>query len=630
MTVAPRRRSRKTSLGVGIAAGALVLTASGAPATAEHPAAQAVGQSPAQATAERAAFYTAKTPTSIGRGGAVSSVDPEASRIGLRVLARGGNAVDAAVATAAALGVTEPYSAGIGGGGYFVYYDARSGKVRTIDGRETAPESMPRNAFIDPDTGQPYNFSPELVTSGVSVGVPGTLATWETALDRWGSRTLRRSLRPAARLAERGFVVDDTFALQTAENQLRFEAYRSSPRLFLPGGQPPLVGSVFTNPDLASTYRTIGRRGSDWFYRGPLAREITAVVQSPPKSRTTKLPVPAGFMRPRDLAEYRVIFRKPTRAKYRGYEVFGMRPSSSGGTTVGEALNILEEFDTGSMTRAEVLHHYLEASALAYADRAVHLGDPAYTPVPTRTLLSQRFAAERACQINPRQAAPKPVEAGDTQQFDGSCTAATRRVLPKPDTENPETTNLTVADRWGNVVEYTLTIEQTGGSGLVVPGRGFLLNNELTDFTAVYDPADPNRIEGGKRPRSSMSPTIVLREGEPFLALGSPGGASIITTVLQMIVNRLDLRMGLAAAIAEPRASQRNASSVSAEQSFIDKYSGRLAPFGHTFTPPGDPGTSQAEIGAATAIGFRRNGALVAVAEPSRRGGGSALVVRPR
>jgi gamma-glutamyltranspeptidase/glutathione hydrolase len=218
--------------------------------------------------------------------------------------------------------------------------------------------------------------------------------------------------------------------------------------------------------------------------------------------------------------------------------------------------------------------------------------------------------------------------------YDGRCDAAQPAGRTAPDTENLNTTNLTTADRWGNVVEYTLTIEQTGGSGIVVPGRGFLLNNELTDFTAVYDPADPNRIEGGKRPRSSISPTIVLRDGKPVLALGSPGGATIITTVLQMLFNRFDRGMSIEDAIAAPRASQRNTATkpaidtTSAEQAFIDAYGPQLTALGHTFAPAGAPGTSAAEIGAATAIEFGRRGQLTAVSEPTRRGGGSALVVR--
>jgi gamma-glutamyltranspeptidase/glutathione hydrolase len=574
--------------------------------------------------------HTAKVPTSTGYGGAVSTVDPEASAAALHVLKHGGNATDAAVAAAATLGVTEPYSSGIGGGGYFVHYDAKTGRVQTIDGRETAPASMPHDAFIDPSTGKPYNFTPELVTSGVSVGVPGSLATWQRALHRWGTMSLGQTFRRAIRVAQRGFVVDATFRQQTLENKVRFDAFRSTRHLFLPGGDAPRVGSVFRNPDLAATYERIARRGISFLYDGRLGRQIVRVVHDPPKTASTTLPVPTGFMRRSDLRAYRTINRPPTHVGYRGYDVYGMRPSSSGGSTVGEALNILEGYDLRGMSAADALHHYLDASALAFADRGAYVGDPAYVHVPLGDLLSKTYAAERACQISDTTALPTPVAAGDVTSYDGVCESG--RTAPgrtAPDTENLNTTNLTVADRWGSVVEYTLTIEQTGGSGIVVPGRGFLLNNELTDFSAVYDPTDPNRIEGGKRPRSSISPTIVLRDGKPWLALGSPGGSTIITTVLQMLFNRIDRGMTIEQAIAAPRASSRNTASVTAEQSFIDQYGAALAPYGYTFTAAGAPGTTAAEIGAATAIQFGRHHRLTAVSEPSRRGGGSALVVRP-
>ena len=577
--------------------------------------------------------YNHKTPTSKGYGGAVTSVDPEASRIGIEVLRKGGNAVDAAVATAAALGVTEPYSSGIGGGGYFVHYDARTGKVDTIDGRETAPKSMPRDAFIDPQTGEQYPQSatnPALVTSGAAVGTPGTLATWESALKRWGSTSLGKALRPATELAQRGFEVDSTFNEQTADNKLRFSQFPETSRLFLPGGQPPAVGSVFRNPDLAATYRLIAERGTRAFYTGPLAQEISHAVKNPPKRSDATLPIPPGFLETSDLARYDVRRQAPTRIGYRGYDVYGMAPSSSGGSTVGEALNILERYRLRGMSNADALHRYLEASALAFADRGEYVGDPAYVRVPLRDLLSDKYAAERACEIDPDKAAVKPVEPGDVRRYDGRCARPGAPGKAKADTENLNTTNLTTTDKWGNVVEYTLTIEQTGGSGITVPGRGFLLNNELTDFSTTYVADDPNRIQGGKRPRSSMSPTIVLRHGKPVLALGSPGGSTIITTVLQMLFNRIDRGMTIQQAIKAPRASQRNTKDVTAEPKFIDAYKSVLAPFGHTFVLQGDAFTSKAEIGAATAIEFGRRGELTAVSEPKRRGGGSALVVRPR
>ena len=387
---------------------------------------------------------------------------------------------------------------------------------------------------------------------------------------------------------------------------------------------------MLRNPDLAATYRLIARGGLSAFYRGRLAAEIADTVQHPRTRANPSLPVPPGYLRPSDLASYRVSHQAPTRIGYRGYDVYGMAPSSSGGSTVGEALNILERFGIAAMSDADALHHYFEASALAFADRGAYVGDPAYVDVPLKDLLSDRYAAERACLIDPQKAAVKPLAAGDVTSYDGRCDAAGRSGRTAQDTENINTTNLTVSDRWGNVVEYTLTIEQTGGSGMVVPGRGFLLNNELTDFSygEHYDRSDPNRIQGGKRPRSSMSPTIVLRDGKPFLALGSPGGSTIITTVLQMLFNRLDRGMSIEQAIAAPRAAQRNTATVTAEPDFITRYDALLKPYGHTLVPAGDAFTSAAEIGAATAIEFGRRGQVTAVSEPVRRGGGSALVVR--
>ena len=572
---------------------------------------------------------TTKIPTAIGTGGAVTTVDPEASAAGLKVLKAGGNAVDAAVAAAATLGVTEPYSAGIGGGGYFVYYNAKTGKVRTIDGRETAPNKMPQDAFIDPATGKPYPFTPDLVTSGVSVGTPGTLATWDKALANWGTWTLGEALAPATKVATRGFKVDDTFRQQTLDNEERFRAFKDTKKLFLPGGDAPEVGSIFRNPDLAATYRTIAEKGTSAFYRGPLARLISDVVRKPRTTKNTKLPTPKGYLTPRDLRDYKVRSQRASRTSYRGHDVYGMAPSSSGGTTIGEALNILERYDLSAMTPELALHHYLEASALAFADRGKYVGDPAYVDVPVKRLLDDTFAAERACSINPAKAATKPVAAGDVTSYDGVCGPASAKGTTDTDTENISTTNLTVADRWGNVVEYTLTIEQTGGSGITVPGHGFLLNNELTDFSTVYDAADPNRIEPGKRPRSSISPTILLKDGKPALALGSPGGSTIITTVLQLIFDRIDRGMSIEQAIAAPRASQRNTAKVTAEPAFIDEYGPLMESYGHQLAPAGDAFTSAAEIGAATAIEFGPGGLLTAVAEPQRRGGGDAEVVQP-
>ncbi|MGY4642356.1 gamma-glutamyltransferase [Cellulomonas sp. URHB0016] len=592
------RASRNPGTLGGLAAAAvLALTVGATPAAAHHPP------------------PTDKVPVAVGTGGAVATVDADATRVGLDVLRSGGNAVDAAVAAAATLGVTEPYSSGIGGGGFFVYYDAATGQVHTIDGRETAPQAMQSDAFVE--NGVPIPFA-DAVTSGLSAGVPGTPATWATALDQWGTIDLSRALRGATEVARRGFVVDQTFADQTAANAARFAAFTSTAKLFLPHGAPPPVGSVFRNQDLAQTYDLLARRGVGALYAGRLAQEVVDTVQDPPVARRSTLVVRPGLLELGDLAAYQALLRDPTHVQYRGLDVFSMGPPSSGGSTVGEALNILEPTDLGALGETQAQHRYLEASALAYADRNRYVGDPAFVDVPLAELLSDGFAAERACLIGDR-AAVKPVAPGSPDGDYAACPSPP--VVATDGSDGQSTTHLTTADQWGNVVSYTLTIESIGGNGIVVPHRGFLLNNELTDFnfTDTQGGNDPNLPAPGKRPRSSMAPTVVLDGGRPFLALGSPGGASIITTVLQVLLNRLDLGMDLPGAIAAPRASQRNSVSVQAEPAYPRS---ELAALGHTFvdTP---------ELGAATAIELLPDGGQQAVAEPVRRGGGSAGVVRP-
>ncbi|MFC7343786.1 gamma-glutamyltransferase [Saccharopolyspora griseoalba] len=563
----------------------------------------------------------AKEPVAVGYGGAVSSVDPDATRIGLDVLRRGGTATDAAVATAAALGVTEPYSAGIGGGGFFVHYDAASGEVETIDGRETAPKAAGEDLLLD-ENGDPLPFD-EAVTSGLGVGVPGTPATWQRALDRWGHKSLADVLEPAEELAREGFVVDQTFHDQTADNAERFADFPATRELFLPGGKPPEVGSVLRNPDLADTYRAMARRGTDEIYRGATAGDIARTVTDPPVDPAAERDVRPGEMTTGDLADYRALDLEPTHVGYRGYDVYGQAPASSGGTTVGEALNILERTDLAAADEAAYLHRYLESSKIAFADRNRWVGDPAFSEVPTAELTGDEFAASRECLIRDDAVLPTPVAAGDPHAPQ-DCTPRTSGA--REPYEGPNTTHLTTADAYGNVVSYTLTIEQTGGSGMVVPGRGFLLNNELTDFSFTPNTPgepDPNLPGPGKRPRSSMSPTIVLRDGKPFVAVGSPGGSTIITTALQVLTGRVDRGMTLAQAIAEPRASQRNGEETDAEPGFLAQpEADELKRLGHRF------GTAS-EIGAATGVELLPDGRWVAAAEPERRGGGSAGVVVP-
>ena len=433
---------------------------------------------------------------------------------------------------------------------------------------------MPSDALIVPgsvDADHPFGVArpfADVVSSGLSVGVPGTLATWEAALDRFGTQSLKEMLKPSILLATRGFTVDATFAAQTAANEDRFEEFPATKELFLPNDAPPVVGSTFTNPDLAKTLREIALRGTDAFYEGAIADEIAAIVREPQTIEATDLPAFPGFMTAGDIADYEVIERDPTHIEYRGLDVYGMAPSSSGGTTVGESLNILENYDLAAEEVPQALHLYFEATAHAFADRGAYVGDPAFVDVPTETLLSQDFADARACVIDPDVASVKPVAPAPLDA--AGCAAAA--LGEQRDAEGISTTHLSVVDQWGNAVAYTLTIESTGGSGMTVPGRGFLLNNELTDFSFLPNPADPNIVEPGKRPRSSMSPTIVLDGGDLRYVVGSPGGSMIITTVTQVLMNRIDLGMTLPEAVAAPRASQRNTAAVAAEPAFRAAY----------------------------------------------------------
>ncbi|MYW08531.1 gamma-glutamyltransferase [Streptomyces sp. SID2563] len=600
------RRSIRRNVSLAAILAAVVSVGAAAPSSSAHP-----GHAPAPPP---------KSPVAVGYGGAVSSVDADATAAGIEVLRNGGNAVDAAVATAAALGVTEPYSAGLGGGGYFVYYDARSHTVRTIDGRETAPRSADSSLFLE--NGKPLDFA-DAVTSGLSIGTPGTPATWDTALDTWGSKSLRQVLKPAERIARDGFVVDETFRSQTAGNEERFRDFPATRKLFLPGGKLPEVGSVLRNPDLARTYEEVGRKGVDELYRGELAEDVVRTVRNPPVDPASDRVVRPGDLTAKDLRSYRALRQAPTKVNYRGLDVYGMAPSSSGGTTVGEALNILESTDLSRASEAQYLHRYIEASRIAFADRGRWVGDPAFEDVPTKQLLSRRFADARECLIKDNAVLTSPLAPGDPR-YPGACRSTGKAAPTTYEGEN--TTHLTTADKWGNVVAYTLTIEQTGGSGITVPGRGFLLNNELTDFSfAPADPAvhDPNLPGPGKRPRSSISPTIVLRHGEPVLALGSPGGATIITTVLQTLTGKVDRGLPLVDAIAAPRASQRNAPATELEPALWNSpLRAKLESLGHVFT-------LNPEIGAATGVQRLPDGRWLAAAEKERRGGGSAMVVRP-
>lgn len=559
----------------------------------------------------------AKTPVARGTGGAAATISEQATRSAIAILDQGGNAVDAAVAAAATLGVTDPFSCGIGGGGFMVVYLAKDRRVITIDHRETAPATTTPALFIE--NGKEMDFE-TAVASGLSVGVPGTVRGWHEALQRYGSMSLAQVLAPAITVAEEGFIVDANFSHLVQQNERKFNRFPAAAALYLRDGKAIPPGMRLRNPDLARTYRLLATGGVDTFYEGPLARAIVDTVNRPPTAPGVS--VRGSGMTLADLANYEARLRLPVHATYRGYDLYGMAPPSSGGVTVFEALNILEGYDLKALPRAEVEHLYLEASRLAFADRDAYLADPEYVDAPVAGLLSKEYATQRRTLIDRNSAASGVVAAGDPYPFQQDPSHPLRPAARTLQPESAHTTHLTVSDKDGNVVAYTFTIEDWGGSGMVVPGYGFLLNNELTDFD--FTAPHPNIPEAGKRPRSSMTPTIALKDGRPAFSIGSPGGSTIITTVLQTIVNYVDLGLPMDQAIDAPRLSQRNGAVTDIEPGFAGSVQAKA------LTQRGQRWSDQpAEIGAANALVFNADGTVTAVSEGHRHGVGSAQVQTP-
>ncbi|HWG62447.1 MAG TPA: gamma-glutamyltransferase [Streptosporangiaceae bacterium] len=574
-----------------------------------------------------------KQSVAIGTGGGVASMDVGASRAGIAALKRGGNAIDAAVAAASAMGVTIPFVAGPGGGGFMVIYLARTHQVVTINGRETCPQACTPSMFTDPKTGKPldYVYASE---QPLSTGVPSMVATWAKAIQRYGRKSLSADLQPAISTAERGFRVNADFRQLEESGLPVLRAYPASRKLFLTSSGNPLpVGYQLRNPDLARTYRLLARYGASYLYDGPLGRAIVRADDNPAVSPGTRLITMPGIMKMSDLRSYDARIQPPTHVAYRGLDVYSMAPPSSSGSTVGEALNILSHWNLSAEPRATALFHYLEASRLAYADRNAYVGDPRYVHVPLNGLLSPAFAATRSCLVH-NKALVSPVAPGDPHPPYQPCPskATPAHALAA---RGSHTNNIVTVDKWGNIVAYTNTINFFGGSGMTVPGYGFLLNNEMTDFDFAPPSAgayDPNLPAGGKQPRSSMGPVITLNGGKPAFTVGAAGGSTIITTILQIIMNHVDFGMPLPAALAAPRVSQRNTPTSLAEPAF---YYSALAKqltsqFGEQFSLATGPILPLDHYpGDATGIQFFGHGVSEPVAEPVRLGGGSAVVVHP-
>lgn len=468
-----------------------------------------------------------------GANGAVASRSPLATQVGLDVLKNGGNAVDAAVATGFALAVTYPSAGNIGGGGFMVIRLA-DGRVVANDHREKAPGKASRDMYLGDDGEVVPNLS---TASHLAVGVPGSVAGLLDVLEAHGTLSRREAIAPAIRLAREGFALPADIAAQFERQRERFARYPASIAQFSKAdGTSYRAGETFRQPELAQTLERIAEHGRDGFYAGRTAELIVAEM-----ARS------GGLISQEDLAAYRSAWRAPIRSSYRGYEILSMPPPSSGGVLLAQMLNMLEPFDLGAggYGQAPTVHLMVEAERRAYADRAEHLGDPDFYDVPVAMLTDRDYAKRRFADFSPRLASPSEI-IGAGERW--------------PE-ESPETTHVSVLDAAGNAVAYTTTLNHGYGAKIVVPGAGFLLNNEMDDFSAKENTAnaygllgrDANAIAPNKRMLSSMTPTVVLREGEPFLVTGSPGGSTIITTVLQVIVNVIDHGMDLEAAVGAPR-----------------------------------------------------------------------------
>ncbi|MEF2094460.1 gamma-glutamyltransferase [Bacillus sp. CFBP9009] len=479
--------------------------------------------------------------TSMKKGatkGIVSVSHPLAAEAGIKILKQGGNAVDAAAAIQLSLNVVEPMMSGIGGGGFIMIYNKKENKITMIDSREMAPQNVTPELFLD-EKGKPVPFS-KRHTTGKAVGVPGTLKGMEAALEKYGTLKLSQVMDPAIKQAEKGVKVNWITAQYIDENVKKLENNEEAAKVFVPNGKPLEEGDTLVQPNLAKTLKLIKKQGSNVFYKGEIGEALTKEVQKRDGTMTTE-----------DLENYVVKEREPIKSEYRGFEVVGAASPSSGSLTVQQILELMEGYDVQKMgaNSPEYLHHLTEAMHLAFADRAAYMADEDFYDVPTKGLLDEEYIKERRKLINPNKSTAD-VKEGDPWKYEDQEPVSMEKVKEEK-TPIGQTTHFSVMDKWGNMVSYTTTIEQVFGSGIMVPDYGFMLNNEMTDFDAT--PGGVNQVEPGKRPRSSMSPTFLLKDGNPFMAIGSPGGATIIASVSETIMNVIDHQMTIQDAILTPR-----------------------------------------------------------------------------
>lgn len=466
--------------------------------------------------------------------GMVATQQHYATKVGLDILKKGGNSIDAAVAVAFALAVVLPNAGNIGGGGFLVLHDSKKGISSTIDFREMAPNAASKNMYLDENGDVIPGKS---LFTHYSVGVPGTVAGLEMALKKYGTMSLAQVLAPAIKLAKDGFKVSANLANLFIVEEKNLTKWKDTRKIFYKkNGKSYLEGEILKQPELAKSLQLIAKQGSKAFYEGEIAKKIVAEMKKH-----------GGLITLEDMKNYKAIERKPITGNYRGYEIITMPPPSSGGIHLVQILNTLEKFkmDEFGQNSANAIYHMAEAMKYAYADRSLYLGDPDFTKIPINALISKKYAADISNTITKNGVVPSlDIKPGNVEPY-----------------ESDQTTHFSIVDKDRNVVAVTYTLNLNFGSGIVAEGTGILLNNEMDDFSAK--PGVPNAfgliggeansIEPKKRPLSSMTPTIVLKDGKPFLVTGSPGGARIITTVLQSITNIVDYKLNAAEAISVPR-----------------------------------------------------------------------------
>ena len=527
------------------------------------------------------------------KNGMVVTSHTLATEVALEVLKKGGNAIDAAVTAGFALAVTQPRSGNIGGGGFMLVSSEEKNEVVAIDYREKAPAGATKDMFL----GEDGEVDPELSRfSHISAGVPGTVAGFALALEQYGTISLAEALAPAIELAEKGFVVTPRFSKGVKSAQERLFKFEAGKKKFLKAdGSFYEPGDTYVQPELAETLKRIEQDGVKGFYEGETADLIVAEMQRGD-----------GLITLDDLKNYEPQVRKPVHGSYRGYDVYSMSPPSSGGTHIVQILNVLEKYPIGNLghNSAKTIHLMAEAMTRAYADRSKYLGDTDFVDVPLDGIISKEYAATLRAQIDPNFASnSQDILPGDPVGY-----------------ESNETTHFSIADKFGNVVSNTYTINFSYGSGIVVEGAGFLLNNEMDDFSAkpgvpnAYGllGGEANKIEPNKRMLSSMSPTIVMKDGKNFLVSGSPGGSRIITTTLQVIMNVIDHHLNIQAAVNAPRIHhQWLPDEIRVEEGLSPDTIRLLEGMGHTVT-------EKAAMGASQSIMIAEDGTMYGGADPRR------------